>query len=373
MSPSHTLPLLVLVLALACLPAASSAPLEISELHAGESWAEFTITASENVSDVRLYVSILSEEGTGGDGTGEEGTELLSMHTTIGKMTAGEGARKLFVWESLEEGVYLLKIGAECSRYGVEVGQHFSASSAALSEASSAALLGFRVSSASASSKDAVIVLAPTTETHPKLVVITFQLLSGSNGVFTPVEEHTITSVPVVQSQVVEYGWRTLLVEGEHYVARFKVSPYGESTFSSYLVPFTAEMDAAIADVYADEDGVSITTQGKSMVPLRALVQAVVSNASGTVLSVEKPAPYLTVDSDSVDFIWSGSLSEGQYDVVVRLLTSDGDELDSYEAVLEVKPRKRSAAGEPPSQTAGLGAGMAVLCVLLTALYARRR
>lgn len=319
----HGLLPLVLVLSLA------TSPLSISDVHAGDGWAEFTLTAQESTS---VRATVLDEDGD------------VVMARTI--PMAGGVAHRVLTWRPLEQGSYVLVLDAN----GTSVSYPFSVRRPVLS--------GFRVSSTFASSEGCTLVLSPTS-TEMRLVDITFQLLVGHDGVYEPVEQHTNTSIPVAQPTVVHHRWRSVLADGREYAARMRVSAHGEGIMASYIVPFTARMDAEISEVYADEDGVSITVQGRSMVPLDALVEAEVSNATRTVRE-STPCPYITLSSDSVDVMWSERLSPGRYGVVVRIL-SHGEELDRFEGVLEVEQRARPSP--PPATPASDGMG-----VLLTAL-----
>lgn len=332
----------------------ASAPLSISDVYAGDGWAEFTLTAHENTS---VHATVLDEDGQ------------VVMARTIPARTIPASGHIVLTWHSLEQGSYVLVLDAD----GVSVRYPFSVREPMLSS--------LRVSSTSAASEGCTLILSPIsmTSTEMRLVDITFQLLVGHDGVYEPIEQHTNTSIPVVQPTVVHHRWRTLLADGREYAARMRVSAHGEPIVASYIVPFTARMDAEISEVYADEDGVSITVQGRSMVPLDAVVEAEVSNATHTVCGYAQ-CPYITLGSDSVDIMWGERLSPGRYDVLVRIL-SHGEEIDRFEDVLEVEQRTRSSSSSPsassPSASSpfpaadGMGALLAAIG-LITAMLLRR-
>lgn len=330
----HGLLSLLLVLSLA------TAPLLISDVHAGDSWAELTLTAQESTS---VHATVLDEDG-----------EVVIARTI--PIEGGEVAHRVLTWRPLEQGSYVLVLDAN----GTGVSYPFSVRGPVLS--------GFRVSSISASSEGCTLVLSPAS-TEMRLVDITFQLLVGHDGVYEPVEQHTNTSIPVVQPTVVHHQWRSVLADGREYVARMRVSAHGEGIVASYTVPFTARMDARVSEMYADEDGVSITVEGRSMVPLDALVEAVVSNATHTVRA-STPCPYITLGSDSVDVMWGERLPPGRYDVVVRIL-SHGEELDRFEGVLDVEQRARPSPPPAAPESDGMGVLITALGVLIALLLRR--
>lgn len=292
------------------------------------------------------------------------GKEVLKSETiSIGQVEEGQEITKVFFWELSEDSgkgqdSYTARLFVENGNQTLETRKiSFSYMNAILSN--------LKVLDFSADSEKASVLIGLKTQTglgyvqmpEPGMVDLNLKLLSEGELVYS----ESMENIPITEAYYKAIFWPFLLEKGRKYTALLKVHSHSPDITAAYVSEFEAKEKIEILSTDVDEYGASITIAGNSQVPFDGGIKVVLTPKIGTPQVFEEKADILTSGKeDTIGIIWEG-IPQGDYNVKISAVDTEGEVLDSYETVLRVFEPISEVTPSEESPAFGFPAGLGIL------------
>jgi len=223
---------------------------------------------------------------------------------------------------------------------------------------------------------DSGVVLLVTPKTNG-IADIEVELLQDMDVIYRKTREGIPIGTTLGQSNEVRFDWPILLEPREYQVrAKVKYHLYDITLTSTHMESFTAKRDVEILrdETDVDDYGVSLVMKGKSMVPFRGEVVAVVQRWGTNETRIFRASPdeiLIAGEEDTVGIVWQG-LTPGDYQVELMVKDLDGEVLDRYETGLRIPEQPAIQTTPPPKSTPSAGVLAGMLSLLGAFLFLRK-
>jgi len=179
----------------------------------------------------------------------------------------------------------------------------------------------------------APLVLQSGSNEKPVLADVEYMLVDGDTVIYRTTDRR----ISVEQATTLSKNWNVRLLNNHAYSARVRISASEDNVIAGSR-DFIAMEDARITELYRDETGASITILGVSQVPLRGIIEFIVSKNGTIIEDIREPSPVLmSGDDKTIEVIWKNRLPPGIYELSVRVTDNDGFVIDRKDTIIEAK------------------------------------